>query len=253
MKKSLIVLGSIFLPLIVLAVIGIVFVAIRGSALDKESKAYADSTIPAIISTWSEKELLDRASPEFKKGVSIDQLDRAFRYYSSLGSLMKCEPAQGQAIISATSQTGRMTTGQYAAKATFECKRDATIKLAIIKHGKQWQIWGFHVDPHRSAPNWEVEQDAQPSDTHPYGGFWKEHPHDEFGLAIGPAGADSYYVSFCGPGGCFGKGEYREITRLVGDPAYRILDSNNIKVNSKDGFSAFHRSAGRRDDLAPQR
>jgi hypothetical protein len=105
----------------------------------------------------------------------------------------------------------------------------------------------------RAAPNWQVEQDARPSDTHPYGGFWKVHAQDEFGLAIGPAGADSYYVSFCGPSGCFAKGEYRPITKLVGDPAYRILDSNTIEVNSKDAFTPFHRSAGRRNDLAAPR
>src|SRR6267378_5890914 len=120
MKKFFIVLGSIFLALIVLGAIGIAFFAIKGSALDKESKAYADSAVPVIVSTWSEKELLDRASPEFKKAVAIDQLDRLFRAFATLGRLQKCEPAQGQAIMSATSQTGRMTTGEFTAKATFE-------------------------------------------------------------------------------------------------------------------------------------
>jgi hypothetical protein len=58
MKKFLIVLGSIFLAIVVLAAIGIAFVAVRGNALDKENKAYADTAIPAIINGWSEKELL---------------------------------------------------------------------------------------------------------------------------------------------------------------------------------------------------
>ena len=57
MKKFFIILGSIFLAIIVLGAIGIAFVAVRGSALDKESKAYADSAIPAIVTTWSEKAL----------------------------------------------------------------------------------------------------------------------------------------------------------------------------------------------------
>jgi len=70
MKKFFIVLGSLFLALIVLVAIGIAFIAVKGTALDKESKAYADSAIPAIVTTWSEKELLDRASPEFKKAVT---------------------------------------------------------------------------------------------------------------------------------------------------------------------------------------
>jgi hypothetical protein len=117
MKKFLIVLGSIFLALIVLSGIGIAFTAIRGTALDKESKAYADSAIRSIVTNWSEKELLDRASSEFKTAVTIDQLDRFFlTYYNTLGGLQKCEPAQGQATMFLTSQTGRMTTGQYTVK-----------------------------------------------------------------------------------------------------------------------------------------
>src|SRR5216684_5113754 len=102
MKKFFIILGSIFLAIIVLGAIGIAFVAVRGNALDKESKAYADSAIPAIVTTWSEKELSDRASPEFKKAVAIDQLDRLFHAFATLGRLQKCEPAQGQSLMSAT-------------------------------------------------------------------------------------------------------------------------------------------------------
>src|SRR5947208_6204433 len=111
MKKFFIVLGSLFLALIVLGAIGIAFFAIKGSALDKESKAYADSAIPAIVTTWSEKELLDRASPEFKKAVPIDQLDRLFRAFATLGRLHKCEPAQGQSLMSANTQSGKTTSG----------------------------------------------------------------------------------------------------------------------------------------------
>jgi hypothetical protein len=145
MKKFLIVLGSMFLAVIVLAAIGIAFFAVRGSALDKESKTYAESAVPAIATTWSEKELLDRASPEFKKAVTIDQLDRLFGAFSKLGRLQKCEPPQGQSIMSATTQNGKRISAQYTTKATFE-KGEATIKLGLIKHGHQWQVTGFHVD-----------------------------------------------------------------------------------------------------------
>ena len=73
MKKFFIVLGSIFLALIVLGGIGIAFVAVRGKARDKESRAYADVAIPAIVTTWTDKALLDRASPEFKQGTTAVQ------------------------------------------------------------------------------------------------------------------------------------------------------------------------------------
>jgi hypothetical protein len=98
----------------------------------------------------------------------------------------------------------------------------------------------------RSNPNWQLERDAQPSQTHPYAGFWKIKPQQQFGLGIGPAGKDLYYVSFCGPGGCFAKGEYRPLTSLVADSSYHIVDTNQIEVNAKDGFTAFHRSDGRK-------
>jgi UDP-N-acetylmuramyl tripeptide synthase len=152
MKKFFIVLGSIFLAIVVLGAIGIAFVAVRGNALDKESKAYADAAVPAIITNWSEKELLDRASPEFKKAATQQQLDQMFRWFSSLGRSQKCEPAQGQAIMSATTQAGKTITAHYTAKATFD-KGEAAIKLALIKHGDQWQILGFHVDSPALMPH----------------------------------------------------------------------------------------------------
>src|SRR5437667_1971189 len=151
MKKFFIVLGSVFLAIIVIGAVGIAVVAIKGSALDKESKGYADSAVPAINSTWSEKALLDRASPEFKKAVTIDQLDRLFRWVGGLGQLQKCEPAEGQAVMSAITQTGKRISAQYTSKATFQ-KGEATIKLGLIKHGDQWQILSFHVDSSALVP-----------------------------------------------------------------------------------------------------
>ncbi len=151
MKKFFIILGSIFLVLIIAIGIGIAFVAIKGTALDKESKAYADSAIPAIVSTWSEKELLDRASPEFKKAVTIDQLDRLFRWVSGLGRLQKCEPAEGHSLMSATTQNGKIVSAQYVAKAAFE-KGEGTITLGLIKHGEQWQIINFNVNSPALVP-----------------------------------------------------------------------------------------------------
>jgi hypothetical protein len=152
MKKFFAVLGIVFLIIIVLGAVGIGFIAVRGNALDKESRAYADATIPAIVSGWSQKELVDRASPEFKKAVTQQQLDQMFHWFTSLGRLQKCEPAQGQAGISVTPQTGKVISGQYAAKTKFE-KGDATIKLALIKHENQWQVLSFYVDSPALVPH----------------------------------------------------------------------------------------------------
>jgi hypothetical protein len=151
MKKFFLIFGAVFLTLIVLGGVGITVLAIRGTALDKEGRAYADAAIPAIITTWSEKDLLDRASPEFKKIVTIDQLDRLFRWFSGLGPLKKCEPAQGQAGVSITPRTGKVTEGKYIAKAQFE-KGEAIVRLGLIKHGEQWQILSFYVDSPTLVP-----------------------------------------------------------------------------------------------------
>lgn len=151
MKKLLIILGSIFLVVVVLAAIGIGFIAVRGTALDKESKAYADSAIPAIVTTWSEKALLDRASPELKKMATSQEIDRLFRWTSNLGRLQKCEPAEGHSLMSATTQTGKSISAEYTAKASFE-KGEATIILGLIKHDEQWQILKFNVQSPQLIP-----------------------------------------------------------------------------------------------------
>jgi len=154
-KPFFAVLGVIFLAVVALSGIGVGLLAIRGNPvdtigywflemrgdrLDKESKAYADAAIPAIAA-WSEKELLDRQSPELKQTLTQQQLDLTFQRLSlALGHLQKCEPAQGQSIMS-----GKQVKATYISKAIFE-KGEAVIQLDLIKHGDQWQILGFKVN-----------------------------------------------------------------------------------------------------------
>lgn len=98
--------GAIFLAVIVLGGIGIAVIVVRGTALDKECRAYVDAAIPPIATTWNKKELFDRASPELKKKLPVDELDRLFRWsFSGLGRMQKCEPAKGQAGYNYTSET----------------------------------------------------------------------------------------------------------------------------------------------------
>ncbi len=123
----------------------IAFVAVRGTRLDKESKAYADAAIRPIVTTWSEKALLDRASPELTQAVTIDDLDRLFRWVSTLGAPQKIEPAEGHSLMSATTEYGKRIRVDYDIKATF-AKGDANIHVALIKHGDNWQIMGFRVN-----------------------------------------------------------------------------------------------------------
>ena len=90
-------------------------------------------------------------------------------------------------------------------------------------------------------PNWHIEKQAKPTNTHPLGGFWKKN----HGLAIGKAPEGLYFISFCGPGGCFEKGIYRANSTIEGDPAYRIIDNNTIEVKGKKGFDKYKRATAR--------
>ena len=104
---------------------------------------------------------------------------------------------------------------------------------------------GCEDDPN-AGPNWEVEADAKATAEHPLGGFWKsESCAPDFGLAIGPMEAGKYYVSFCGPGGCFAKGTYRPVTSIYGDDKYRVESKDAIEVAGADGFSKYVRCPGR--------
>lgn len=95
-------------------------------------------------------------------------------------------------------------------------------------------------------PNWHVEQNAIKSETHPLAGFWKEDGcSDSWGLAIGPAGEGQYYISFCGPGGCFAENTYRPNTTIKEDPKYSVTNENYIEVWSKSGWSTYTRCPGR--------
>jgi hypothetical protein len=145
MKKLLIVLGVVFLAIIVLAVIGIGIVAVKGAALDKQSKAYVDSAVPAIVSGWDEQELLSRASPEFMQATDKDDLDKLYAMFRKLGSMREYQGSEGQSNMSYTSENGRRTIAVYAAKARFDAG-SAVIKITLIKHGDEWQIMAFRVD-----------------------------------------------------------------------------------------------------------
>ena len=162
MKKFLIILGALFLIILGVGGIGFAILAYRGVALDKESSVYANSALPAIVGQWSEKALLERASPEFKQAVTIDQLDSYFRSCSRLGALQHADPMRGQAGVFYDTKRGKMITGQYSTKAQFE-NAEATIMLGLIKHGEQWQILKFDVQAPGFHPNPSPNQTMQPA------------------------------------------------------------------------------------------
>ncbi|HXC29030.1 MAG TPA: hypothetical protein VNV38_13825 [Stellaceae bacterium] len=146
MKRVLIVLGAIFGVVLVVAAAGIVFVIINGNALDKESQAYADETIPTIAQHWDQDEIAKRASPEFLKATKDDNFPKLLSMLrDNLGDFRKYKGSKGDANISLTTQNGKVITATYVASVDFD-KAPATIQLKLIKHSDEWQILGFHVD-----------------------------------------------------------------------------------------------------------
>jgi len=95
------------------------------------------------------------------------------------------------------------------------------------------------------SPNWHIERKAKKSKSHPLGGFWKSNQSHDHGLAIGAATDNEYYISFCGPGGCFEKGMYRPNSSIIGDSNYKVIDYDTIEVKNKKGFKKYYRVESR--------
>jgi hypothetical protein len=145
MKKVLMILGAVFVILAAFAGVLIVIVAVKGNALDKESKQYADTAIRAIISQWDILEIQRRASPEFKVAVKDADLEKLLQMYRRLGKLNTYNGARGQATMSVTSQNGKLISAAYVASADFDTG-PAEIRLSLIKHEKGWQLLGLNIN-----------------------------------------------------------------------------------------------------------
>jgi len=139
------ILGGVFVAVIVIGIIGFIFVSKKGNALDKESKQYVDSAVPAIISKWDVKEVMDRASPEFIKTVSEEDMKKLFEWFHKLGNLKEYKGSKGDARMFFKPGQGEEISAQYVANAEFD-SGPAEIKISLIKHGSKWQILGLHVN-----------------------------------------------------------------------------------------------------------
>ena len=112
-----------------------------------ESKAYADAAIVAITSQWNEKDLTDRANPQFMAMVKDPaDLDRVVGMLRSLGPLKKYDGSKGEAHIDLNWPRGKTITAVYVARAEFD-RSSAQIKISLIRSDGTWKILGFHVVP----------------------------------------------------------------------------------------------------------
>ena len=143
MKKTLRVLGAIFLVLVVAGIVSGIILAKEGVSLDAESHNYVDSSVTAIVSNWDKNELLTRASSGFLVNMPPSDVDRLFAKLRTLGRLKKYTGSQGQARIS-FNQTGKTIVANYVASAEFDTA-PAQISLTLVKNLGEWKIHWFYV------------------------------------------------------------------------------------------------------------
>ena len=139
MKKFLLVLGCITLFLIILAGGYICYAAIRGHQLDVSSKAYVDANVPIFISSWSEDELLKRASTDLRESLAGQQGSQFLSKVKQLGKCQSYDGCEGQAYINYSLQYGKVITAFYTARANFQNDK-AKIKIELVWQNSQWQI-----------------------------------------------------------------------------------------------------------------
>jgi len=145
LKRFLVFLGAITLLFLILLSAAIGYGKYLGYALAPSGRAYADESVRAIITTWSEDALIKRSSPELRAVTTQGQLDQFFVSLNKLGKFQSYGGAQGNVNLSLNFKKGLIITATYHATATFlNGKADITIKL--IRHNNAWQIEGFHVN-----------------------------------------------------------------------------------------------------------
>jgi hypothetical protein len=145
-EKPTKILTTVFLALLVSLVAGVVAFAVVGKTLDKESKAFVDAAIPAIVSDWDAMEIKKRASPEFDETINYEDLQQLLDILRGLGEMEEYRGSTGQAQIVLSFEDGVVITAVYEASADFEAG-SADMLLSLIKHGGQWQILGFKINP----------------------------------------------------------------------------------------------------------
>jgi hypothetical protein len=149
MKKLRYVLGALAL-IIVAGVAAITALAYNGEKFDKESREFVDNAVPAIVASWDQHQLLDRATPELRGGITPTNLQSIFQGLSRLGSLVNYEGATGEANLSYFMGSGARVSASYVAKARFQ-NGSAAFRIALVRRDGYWMINGFHVDPVRPA------------------------------------------------------------------------------------------------------
>jgi len=145
-KKILMILGVIFLAEVIIGVIGFSIFIVKGSALNKESKAYVDRVVPIILSDLKKETLLQYADDQLKNSSKPEEVDKIFNYlFPKLGKFKEYKGSEGGVHISGNLENRIVITGYYKAQVEFETG-PAVVKVAVIKKGDDWKITGFNIE-----------------------------------------------------------------------------------------------------------
>jgi hypothetical protein len=151
MRRFLYILGGLFLVILIAGGAAIAIAVFNGRALDLESQAYVDVSIPAIAKNWSDAELLERATPELRKSMTQEQLDSLFSSFSRIGHMTRYKGSMGGSMVSYVAGVGKTVSASYIAKATFR-NGNAIFRIALVKRNGHWLINTLRVDLDSSIP-----------------------------------------------------------------------------------------------------
>lgn len=146
MKKFLSIAGGFFL-VVILAFGGIFgYMAWQGRGLDASSRAYVKANLPAILSTWSEDELVKRSSPQMVKILdkNPEQTNELFKKFSMLGTMQSLGKVKGDSNVFYSTHHGKVTTASYDCEAKFQ-KGEAHVAVGLIFLSGRWRIQRFNV------------------------------------------------------------------------------------------------------------
>jgi hypothetical protein len=144
MRSFFVWVGVAAMALAVIVAGGVAYMVHLGSGLDKESRAYAESAVTAITSTWDSQALTNRASLALLKLTPPDRLGALFGWFSSLGKLTSQQDCTGQASVFAMAGQPTRTLAHCRCDEQYE-HGAATVSLSLIKGDNGWEINGFNV------------------------------------------------------------------------------------------------------------
>ncbi len=100
MRKFFFGFGIVMACLVVAGGVGLFILFRNGSALDAESKAYAEDTVVAIGSDWDADELWKRSTPRFRQATRREDWRLLDAARGRWGRFVQYRGSSGQATMS---------------------------------------------------------------------------------------------------------------------------------------------------------